>query len=183
MKCNGIDRIDIFNAVLLDTVTLECIFSFLNLSTRIQILYSYSAFNRAEHISLFVREASYTASLILQRGFTSLLHVSHVTKVPYKNPPTRRTDHQLITAHRHCINLIWLRKGTSTAWCARIPEFHCGIPTTSDNNINIRTELYTANRLVMNTHCRIMLSIKVKCPESFVQTTTIRMSTICKAAV
>lgn len=45
--------------------------------------------------------------------------------------------------------LVRLREGTSTAWCARIPQFDGWVPAASDHNIDFIAELHTADRSFM----------------------------------
>merc|ERR1719187_2333258 len=80
---DGVDRVDVFNAILSNSVTFKSVFFLLCFWARIQILHRHPTLYGAENVARLVREAPETPRLILQTRLSLLLYVAHISEVPH----------------------------------------------------------------------------------------------------
>ena len=108
MEGDGVHWVNVFDTILLQSVTFESVCLPLCLGRGIELLHRDPALDAAEHVAGLVGEAADTAGLVLEAALSLLLRTRHVAQVPDEHLPPRRDHHKLLPRHRHGEHLVRL---------------------------------------------------------------------------
>ena len=162
VEADGVHRVDVLHAGLLDTVTLEGVFLLLYLWAGVEVLHGNSAFNRAEHVAQLVGEAADAARLVLERRLLLLKRLRHVTQVPDMHLPAGGAHNQPVATRAQSVYTVRLGVHAGAARLPGVPQFDVVVPATGDDDASFCGVLDAADRRPVLAHHRLRAAVEIK---------------------
>ena len=162
VEADGVHRVDVLHAGLLDAVALEGVLLLLHLRARVEVLYGHAALDRAEHVAELVGETADAARLVLERRLLLLQRLRHVAQVPDVHLPPRSAHHQPVAARAERVHAVGLGVHARAARLARVPQLDVVVPSAGDDDAGLCGVLDAADWRAVLPHHRLRAAVEVE---------------------
>lgn len=174
---NSIYRMNVFDVVFLNAMTLEGKLPLLYLGVEIKVFDSHSALDRAHHVALLVGEYANCARLILEGRFASHQNYLHVSQIPDENLPLRRGHHNLLVDHTHRIHSsVALFVRSNALFFPSVPDLYRFVPTPRHDPVHFGRIFNAFNSVRMGAEHLLGLRVPIVVLQCIVQAATHRMN-------